>query len=100
LIGIPAMALPIPLAGPVTTPELALYKRDLQRGISKLALTMYNPKTGALTGSAGPAYGDSHYIRYSALLVFSWNDQDIMPEPIQNPPAVPASQIHNEAVRQ
>jgi hypothetical protein len=85
LIGIPAMALPVPLAGPVTTPELAIYKRDLQRGISKIALTMYSAKTGSLTGSSGPTYGDSHDIRYTALLLITWSDQDIMPDPIVNP---------------
>jgi hypothetical protein len=85
LIGIPSITLPVLLTGAVTTPEVALYKRDLQRGISKLALTIYSAKTGALTQSTGPTYGDSHYIRYTALLLFSWSDQNIMPEIIANP---------------
>lgn len=82
LVGVPSFSIPVPLAGPLSTPELALYKRDNQRGISKIALTLYNAKTGALIDSTGPAYGDSHLTRYQALLVFTWSDQNIMPETI------------------
>src|SRR5580692_9374779 len=39
LIGIPSIPVPIPLTGTVQTPELALFKRDNQQGISKVALT-------------------------------------------------------------
>jgi hypothetical protein len=85
LIGIPSITLPILLTGAVTTPEVALYKRDLQRGVSKLALTLYSAKTGMLTQSTGPTYGDSRYIRYTALLLFSWTDQNIEPEPVTQP---------------
>jgi hypothetical protein len=82
LIGVPTIPVPIPLAGTVQTPELALFKRDNQRGISKLALTIYGAKSGALAGSTGPIYGDSHDTRWTVLLVFGWDTQNILPEDI------------------
>jgi hypothetical protein len=85
LVGVPSFSIPVPVAGPLSTPEVAVFKRDTQKGISKLALTLYNAKTGSLVDSTGTTYGDSHVVRYQALLVFSWTDQDIMPEQIPQP---------------
>jgi hypothetical protein len=85
LVGVPSFSIPIPVAGPLSTPELAVFKRDSQHGISKVALTLYNAKSGALVDSTGTSYGDSRNNRYSALLIFTWSDQDIMPEPIPQP---------------
>jgi hypothetical protein len=85
LVGVPAFTIPVPLAGPVSTPELAVFKRDSQRGLSKVALTLYNAKSGALVNSTGVSYGDSRNNRYSALLVFTWSEQDVMPEKIPEP---------------
>lgn len=85
LVGVPAFTIPVPLAGPLSTPEVAVFKRDSQRGISKVALTLYNAKTGALVNSTGVSYGDSRNNRYAALLVFTWSEQDVMPEKIPEP---------------
>lgn len=82
MVGVPAFTIPVPVAGPLSTPELAVFKRDSQRGISKIALTLYNARTGALVNSTGVSYGDSRNNRYSALLVFTWSEQDIAPEQI------------------
>ena len=85
LVGVPSFSLPVPMAGPMSTPEIALFKRDTQKGISKIALTLLNAKTGALVDSTGAAYGDSHLVKYQALLVFNWTSQDIEPEHIPQP---------------
>lgn len=85
LVGMPAFTVPVPVAGPLSTPELAVFKRDSQRGISKVALTLYNARTGALVNSTGVSYGDSRNNRYSALLVFTWSEQDVVPEKIPAP---------------
>lgn len=82
LIGVPAIPIPIPLAGTVETPEIDLFKRDNQRGISKIALTVYSQKSGALAGSTGPIYGDSHDTHWTVLLLFGWDTQNIRPEVI------------------
>jgi hypothetical protein len=84
LIGLPAVTVPMPLAGPIATPELALFKRDHQRGVSKVALTIYDAKSGALMGLNGPAYGDSRDVRSTLLLFATWTDQDIAPEQVLN----------------
>jgi hypothetical protein len=85
LVGVPSFSIPVPMAGPLSTPEVALFKRDTQKGISKIALTLLNAKTGALVDSTGASYGDSRLIRYQALLVFNWTDEDVAPKPIAQP---------------
>jgi hypothetical protein len=87
LIGIPSIPVPIPLTGTVQTPELALFKRDNQQGISKVALTIYSAKSGALAHSTGPIFGDSRDTHWIVLLLISWDTQNIMPEDIPDPTA-------------
>jgi hypothetical protein len=89
LVGIPAIPIPVPTTGILTTPELPLYRRDLQRGISTLALTIYGAKSGMLAAATGPVYGSSHYVRGAFLLLFSWDQDDVMPADIANPPTEP-----------
>ena len=81
LFGIPAIPIPIPLAGEFTLPELALYKRDRRQGVVKLALTSYDAKTGALRDSQEPSYAFSHQTEWVVLLFFSWDSNDVMPDP-------------------
>ena len=81
LVGLPSIPIPIPLAGDLTIPELALYKRDRQQGVVKLALTTYDAKTGALRQSIDPVYGFSQKTDWVALLVVDWHTNDLMPDP-------------------
>ncbi len=80
LIGIPSTTIPVPLVGPLTTPELAVYKRDLQQGVVKLAATAYGAKTGVLKASLDPEYGYSHRKHWVLLFVISWRRDDLIPE--------------------
>jgi hypothetical protein len=79
LVGIPAIPVPIPFAGTLTTPKIAIFEKDRQTGIAKLALTAYG-KDGALTASTGPNFGDSDQTQWTVLLFFSWTDQDLVPD--------------------
>lgn len=81
LVGIPAIPIPIPLAGEFTVPELALFKRDRRQGVVKLALTSYDAKTGALKNSQAPTYAFSHQTEWVILLFISWDSNDLMPDP-------------------
>lgn len=81
LFGIPDFGIPIPLAGEVTTPEIALFKRDTQQGVIKIATTHYNARTGMLIQSLDPVYGFSHFTEWAALIFFSWESNDLMPDP-------------------
>ena len=80
LYGIPDYGIPIPLAGSLKTPEVALYKRDTQQGVIKLAVTTYNPKTGALIQSVAPVYGFAHTTERAVLFFFYWTRNDLIPE--------------------
>lgn len=80
LIGIPSFSMPIPLTGTgLTVPELALYAHAQNIGVSKLAVTAYNLKSGAYIASSEPLYGFSHASRYTVLLFVKWRRNDFRP---------------------
>jgi len=81
LVGIPSIPVPIPLAGDLNLPELALFKRDRRQGVVKLALTTYDAKSGALRSSQAPAYAFSHQTDWVVMLLVSWETNDLMPDP-------------------
>jgi len=81
LVGTPSIPIPIPLAGDLTVPELALFKRDRQQGVVKLALASYDAKTGALKQSLKPVYSFSQRTEWVVLLFVSWQTNDLMPDP-------------------
>ncbi len=88
LIGIPSIPIPLSLLFPtvntVTLPELALFKRDRQIGVAKLAVTAYRQSTGALTGSSGPSFGSSNHTERIILLVIDDINSDIEPKELQS----------------
>jgi len=79
LIGIPSLNLPIPLTGQVQTPEVALFKRAREVGVSKIAATGYDAKDGVYAVTLGPDYGFSHLTDWTVLFFFSWKTQDYLP---------------------
>jgi hypothetical protein len=79
-VGTNSFDLPVPLAGEVHVPDIALYKRDTQQGVIKLAATTYDSKTGKLIQSLDPVYGFSNKTDWGALLIFSWDSNDLMPD--------------------
>ena len=79
IVGIPSFTVPIPLAGPFTTPELALYGTHQTRGIAKFGAAAYDPATGLLIVSIGPAYGYSEVTERTVFFFISWTKQDILP---------------------
>ena len=84
-VGIPQISLPLPPSFyPVTTPELALFKRDRQTGVAKLAITAYHQETGAFESSSGPSFGSSNHTETTVLLVIDWIDSDIEPKALQD----------------
>jgi len=80
LIGIPSFAFPIPLTGSIKTPQVALYDRAEDVGVSKFSLADYNPKTGIYADSMGPVYGFAHDRRYKVMLFIGWSEQDFHPD--------------------
>jgi hypothetical protein len=85
LIGIPSLTLPIPLAGAVSTPKVALYDDTTQLGVAKFAATGIDPKTGALVASSAPQFGVAHKSKYIVLLFFDWSHDDLIPKGQRDP---------------
>jgi hypothetical protein len=83
LVGTPKFDVPVPLAGDITFPQLALYKSDTQQGVIKVAATSYDSRTGKLIQDLDPVYGFSHKTERVVLLLFSWSGNDLMPAPAQ-----------------
>lgn len=80
LFGIPSADIPIPLAGPLATPELALWKSKRRTGVAKVLLSFYDAKTGTLQSGGVPVYGYSHYDR-SSILFYGRTYSDLKDEP-------------------
>lgn len=74
-VGIPSISLPIPLTPAWQTPEIALFKREHQEGIAKLAVTSYWVESGRLNSSSGPVLGKSTRNRWGILFI-SWTTMD------------------------
>jgi hypothetical protein len=77
LFGVPASGIPIPLAGVVTIPELAIYKSSRQHSYAKLALLAYDTKSREHLYSSGSMLGLSYNKYYKFLGFFQWTTTDI-----------------------
>lgn len=80
LVGIPTFNVPIPFAGTFKFPQVALYDRAEEVGVSKLAVADYSSASGTYAGSSEPVYGFAHDRRYTVLLFFDWSNQDFRPD--------------------
>lgn len=96
LVGIPSFPMPIPLAGTLQFPEIALFKIDKQKGVSQISLVAYGRDSGSLIAAAGPEVGTSLKSRIVVLLV-GWTNDDVSP-PAQPEPD-PAQQPGREPPR-
>lgn len=77
LVGIQSFEVPIPLAGPLTLPEIALFKRTERKGVARFAATSYGAKDGRLVDSSEPRSGYSHKMEWIVLLFVSWWTDDL-----------------------
>ena len=77
MIGIPSIKLPIPMAGPVETPEIALFKRSIYIGMAKIAVSgLRKEATVQAPAAAGPKTGTSRFTRWEVLF-FPFSSTDI-----------------------
>jgi hypothetical protein len=77
LFGIAQTGLPIPLAGVLNVPELALYKSSRQKSIAKLALLAYDSHSLEHFYSSGPMVGKAYNTYYKVLGMIDWTRTDI-----------------------
>jgi len=82
LIGIPSFTVPVPFASTgLTTPTIAFYETDTQKGVAKFAANAYNDKGFALSKpTADMEYGLSHDTKHILLIFFSWENNDAVPQ--------------------
>jgi hypothetical protein len=85
LIGIPSFNVPVPFAGSLSTPKIAIYDRTMQLGVAKFAASDLCAKTGALVSSSRPQYGFAHKSDYIVLLFFGWSRDDLIPKAQRDP---------------
>lgn len=78
-LGIPTITVPVPLAGPLETPGLDLFRTIDRTGVAKFGLSFYDAQTGELQDTVGPVYGFSHLNRRK-ILMLGWTETDLLPE--------------------
>jgi len=83
LVGIPKFDVPVPLAGPVSFPEIALFKKRQRTGIAKFGATGYGAQEGQYVASSELQYGLSRETEWVVLLFISWTTNDYMPEEVE-----------------
>lgn len=77
-IGLPAIPVPIPMAGSIKTPEVALFKKNTQTGIVRLTLAARQTATGApVPLRPEPATASAYFNRWTLLLLFHWSTSDL-----------------------
>ncbi len=77
LIGVPSAGVPVPLAGAVSIPELALFKSQKQFSLAKLALLAYETHGGKHIYSSGPMIGKAYNNYYRFLGFITCTSTDI-----------------------
>lgn len=77
LVGLPAMALPIPLAGSVSIPEVPLYKKETNRGLAKFGISLRDAHTGKTKGKSFFTVGTAKVDSWEVLLFFKFINNDI-----------------------
>jgi|SRR5665213_493768 len=75
-VGIPSMAVPVPLAGPLQTPEVAFYKAHKQRSAAKIVLLAFARASRAHVYSSGPLDGNA-YDKHQKCFFVSWIRTDV-----------------------
>lgn len=77
LVGIPSFEIPIPLAGNLSMPEIALASRSQRRGVAKVAYTAYWRESGALADRSEPVQGIAGYKDWE-FVGFGWRSGDTL----------------------
>lgn len=77
LVGIPAMDIPIPLAGRVESPELALFKAQMADSIASFALAVYKVDDGLQFMDTQEGDGRAKFNQYQLLGLVKWRSTDI-----------------------
>ncbi len=81
LVGLPSMALPIPFAGTMEIPEIALYKEETNRSLAKFAVSFRDARTGRVKNKSFFTMGTAQVKTWTILLLFDIVENDLeLPE--------------------
>ena len=73
--------MPIPFAGQLDMPEIALYKSDKNRSIAKFSVSVRDAKTGAPKSHSFTTVGTAWAKDWTILILFEFSSNDLeMPE--------------------
>ena len=79
VIGVPASSAPIPFAGAISLPEIALFKSEKQYSTAKLAILVYERDSRQHVASTGPLIGRAN-IKYYKILGYIGYTKTTIPE--------------------
>ena len=77
IIGLPSTPTPIPFAGTVQVPEVALFKSEKQFSIAKIALLAYERDSGKHVAATGSLIGRASIKYYKFLGFISYNKSTV-----------------------
>ena len=80
MLGIPAIPIPVPGVGTFSTPELPVFKRDLQHGRAGISITGFERATGKHVLSIGPVYGNAIRDNISILGIPLYRGRENLPK--------------------
>lgn len=66
---------------PISLPELALFKAELQSGYSRFHLDVFDMPSGRFIASSSPFIADTFYNAYTLFFLFSFNKTDLNSPP-------------------
>ena len=77
LFGLPAMEIPVPFAGRVASPELALYKANLADSIASFAVVVHERVDGLSRVESTEGEGTAKFNQYQILGLIKWRSSDV-----------------------
>jgi len=77
LLGLPSIPLPIPGAGTVKSPEIALFAKDTQKGRSMISLWGVDSESGKLNFATESPAVTRKYTRWTLLIFFTFRSSNL-----------------------
>src|SRR5690606_10479608 len=84
VVGLPALPVPIPGTGTFTTPEIAILKEQVHKGLAGVAILAMEKDDNALVTMSEPAVGMSRLHKISVLGIPIIEDRRNLPREVQD----------------
>jgi len=77
LVGLPSIPIPVPGAGVVQSPELAIFKKDTQKARTKFSAFGVNKSDGSLAFATESPASKRYYTRWTILFIFNFKSSNL-----------------------